>query len=491
MNHKSVLQIGFVTILAIVLSVFLKPVMASDANIQTHTDSPAYSQSKNLTMEEEAKRESTLQAVQRFSSSLEAVRRLYVDELPDDQLLENAIEGMLSRLDPHSDYLTEKEYENLDILTSGEFTGVGIEVTMENGMIRVVSPIDDTPAYKAGIKAGDMIVRINKKPVKGMTLTDAVNMIRGKAGTPVAFTVLRKGEGKPLEVKMNRNVIHLVSVKNKIIEDHYGYIRISSFQMGTPDALYDAVEKIKASSKGPLRGVVLDLRNNPGGVLPAAVDVADVFLDVNKLGHEQNVVTTKGRIADMRFEGKATTKDRLEGIPVVALINVGSASASEIVAAALQDHGRAVIMGEKSFGKGSVQTILPLPDNKTGLKLTTARFYTPAGKPIQGEGVTPDITIQHLQIPKDTKADNNALNIREDQLVRSLASEVKSVPEEDQDKKLLEQYSDAVKTDEKDLLHSDYQLHEAINLLKGLYALQKNDTPTGYTAQAPKKANKS
>lgn len=459
--------------------------IANGAVLQTQTNSPHYSQARVLTPEEQEKQDKSMQAVQRFSSSLEAVRQLYVDEVSDEKLLENAIEGMLFRLDPHSDYLTEKEYENMDILTSGEFTGVGVEVTMENGYIRVVSPIDDTPAYKAGIKAGDMIVRINTKPVKGMSLSEAVQDIRGKAGTSIVFTVLRKGSAKPMEVTVKREVIHLVSVKSKIIDDHFGYIRISSFQIGTPDALYEAIAKIKKEAKGPLRGVVLDLRNNPGGVLPASVDVADAFLEVNDLGYEQNVVTTKGRVPEMKFEGKATTPDRLAGIPVVALINVGSASASEIVAAALQDHGRAVIMGEKSFGKGSVQTILPLPDQKTGLKLTTARFYTPSGKPIQAEGVTPDIKVKDVKVPAE-EDHSGSLDIHERDLARSLKSEVNNIPEAQDDQKLLDAYGKADQKARQDLVHTDYQLHEAINLLKGLYALSKNAKTPGYNAQAHK-----
>lgn len=427
----------------------------------------------------------TLEALNRFSGSLEVVKQLYVDELTDKKILDKAIAGLLSKLDPHSEYLDEKAYESLNIATDGNFTGVGIEVTMEHGVLKVVSPIDDTPAHKAGMEPGDLIIRVDGKPIKGLNISEIVGKIRGKIGTDVRFTVIRKGNAKPLQVRITRDKIHLVSVKEKILDDHFGYIRLSSFQMNTTQELHKAIDSIKEKANGQLRGIVLDMRNNPGGVLPISVEVADAFLDANNIGHDQKVVSTKGRVAEMQFEGKAVTRDRTEGVPIVALINIGSASASEIVAAALQDHGRAVIMGQRSFGKGSVQTVMPLADQKTAIKLTTARFYTPAGRAIQHDGVTPDIKIEKLHVTKSKASSLDSLSLREANLNHSLTISQKSKADEEQDDQAL---IAKIKEDkgEQPLAQKDYELNQALNLLKGLYALQKHAIPKAVLQQAKK-----
>ncbi|MFI3221281.1 MAG: S41 family peptidase, partial [Methylococcales bacterium] len=305
-----------------------------------------------------------------FTEIFGRIKKDYVEPVSDKKLLEDAVKGMLSGLDPHSAYLDPEEYQELKEGTSGQFGGLGIEVTMENGFIKVVSPIDDTPAQKAGIKAGDLIIKLDDKPVKGMTLAEAVKHMRGAAGSKILLFVVREGADAPLKITITRDIIKVKSVKNRILEKDYGYVRISSFQSGTGEALKEALAKLKKDNKAPLKGLVLDLRNNPGGVLNAAVEVSDAFM---KSGL---IVYTEGRIANSQMRFSAAPDDLIDGAPMVVLINAGSASASEIVAGALQDSKRAIIMGEKSFGKGSVQTILPT-NTGSAIKLTTARYFTP------------------------------------------------------------------------------------------------------------------
>lgn len=429
--------------------------------------------------EQQAQSPETQHAVKRFSHSLDAIRQLYVEKMADHKMLENAIRGMLEKLDPHSAYLDEKAYKNLQIATDGEFSGLGIEVVMKKDAIYVVTPMDGTPAKKAGIESGDYIIRIDGHAVSGMTLTEAVNMMRGKRGTSVNLVIARKGEKKPLHMDIVRNSITVDSVKTKVIDGNYGYIRISSFQAETGDKLHVALAKLKDETNGKLKGVVLDLRNNPGGVLQAAVDVADVFLDVNKVGFEKNVVYTKGRMKRNRFEGKVTTKDHLNGIPVVALVNNGSASAAEIVAAALKDHNRAILMGTKTFGKGSVQTVVPLFDDKTAIKLTTARYYTPNGSAIQAIGVSPDVLVEKVKIAEKLGDDDNAYRVSEASLHGRLDAEkaIKSEKSKSAGKSDSE-LSDKVlgkkqKEEEKPLIQKDYQLHQAVVMLKGLASLSE------------------
>jgi carboxyl-terminal processing protease len=319
---------------------------------------------------------------------------------------------------------------------------------MEDGFVKVITPIDDTPAYKAGVKAGDLIIEINKKSVKGQSLNQAVDQMRGKIGSPILLTIARKGETGPLEIKIIRAKIVVKSVKYELIDNNYGYIRISSFQNKTGNNLYDAISNLKKEAKGNIKGFVLDMRNNPGGVLGAAVDVSDAFIKGKK-----KLVFTKGKTANAIYEFNSNNTDLAEGKPIVVLINGGSASASEIVAGALQDHNRAVIMGTQSFGKGSVQTILPIT-SKTAVKITTARYYTPNGRSIQAKGITPDIIVKDLEL--STLNENKM--IKESDLKGHL---------ENTDKKNAEEILQI----QSKKLENDYQLSEAINLLKGLHII--------------------
>ncbi|EAR20806.1 S41 family peptidase [Nitrococcus mobilis] len=388
-----------------------------------------------------------------FTEVLVRVKQDYVESVRDETLLENAVRGMLSGLDPHSAYLDKKEYKDLQVGTRGEFGGLGIEVGMENGFVKVVAPIDDTPAARAGIQAGDLIIRIDGKPVKGMTLGDAVSVMRGKPGTTIKLTVVRESENKPFDVTIKRAVIKVDSVKSRILEPSYAYLRITQFQSHTGEDVADALDDLKQQSDGKLQGLVLDLRNNPGGVLNAAVEVADAFLTKGR------IVYTKGRIdsADMSFS--ATPNDFIAGAPMVVLVNGGSASASEIVAGALQDHKRAVIMGSKTFGKGSVQTILPLRDG-AAIKLTTARYYTPNGRSIQAEGIVPDVALAHLKLTK--AGDSGVGMLTEADLSRHLLNGQNTNSKQEI----------GTTSDEKNLASQDYALSEALNLLKGLTILK-------------------
>ena len=404
-----------------------------------------------------------------FGTSFEAVRQLYVDKVDNQKIIENSIQGMLSNLDPHSAYLTKKDLKNLEMMTKGQFTGLGIEVTMEHGIIRVVTPIDGSPAQKAGIKAGDLIVRIDGTPVKGMTLSQAVMKMRGKKNTKIELTILRKSANQPLEVTVTRDEIKMASVRGKILDKHYGYIRIASFQKNTGKDVAKAVKKLEKQTNHGLQGIILDLRNNPGGVLQSSVEVADVFLDANKLSYGKKVVYTKGRIKKMHYEGKAKTADMTKGVPIVVLINMGSASAAEIVAGALQDHKRAVIMGVQSFGKGSVQTVFPLDDGEQGaIKLTTARYYTPAGRSIQAKGIKPDIEVQALKIPDSVKP-TEIFSVREASLSKHLEKEKsKAVVKQDDTALLKELKTGAKSAENQPLIYRDYQVYQALTLLKGL-----------------------
>ncbi len=322
-----------------------------------------------------------------FAEVFGRIKSDYVDAVEDRALLKGAIRGMLSWLDPHSAYLDGEEYQDLQVGTSGEFGGLGIEVGLEDGLIKIIAPIDDTPAQRAGLQAGDLIVRIDNRPVKGMGLEEAVKLMRGKVGTPIELSILRAGTDQPFKVELVRDVIHVQSVKSRLLAPGFGYVRISNFQSRTTEDLLDALASLKAENDGDLKGLVLDLRNNPGGVLNSAVAISDAFLA------EGLIVYTKGRVADSALEFKAGPDDVLGGAPLVILVNGGSASASEIVAGALQDHRRAIIMGSQTFGKGSVQTIIPI-DDASALKLTTALYYTPAGRSIQAEGIIPDIPLE-------------------------------------------------------------------------------------------------
>lgn len=382
-----------------------------------------------------------------FSEVFGQIKASYVEEISDHDLLENAIKGMLTGLDPHSTYLDTKDFKELREGTRGEFGGLGIEVGMEDGFVKVIAPIDDTPASKAGVQAGDLVIRLDEKPVKGMTLSDAVKVMRGKPGDDILLTIIREGEERPLKITITRAIIKVVSVKHRILEPGYGYVRIASFQTRTGVNLRDAISELKKESESKqLKGLVLDLRNNPGGLLDAAVSVSDAFIESGL------IVYTEGRIENSKMSFKAGPDDLLKGAPIVVLINGGSASASEIVAGAMQDHKRAVIMGQQSFGKGSVQTVLE--NNKGGaIKLTTARYFTPSGRSIQAEGITPDVTLSKVKLEK---LDDDFVALKERDLTKHLSN---PGGEEVEDKK-----------EEKDISR-DYPLNEALNLLKGINIL--------------------
>lgn len=403
-----------------------------------------------------------LEGLRAFTDAYARIKNDYVEEVDDKELLENAIRGMLTGLDPHSSYLNAEEFKDLQIGTSGEFGGLGIEVGMESGFVKVISPIDDTPAERAGVQAGDLIIRLDDKPVKGMTLNDAVKIMRGKPGTVLTLTIIREGEEKPLKLPLTRAVIQVKSVKSRMLDERFGYVRITQFQSHTAEALTKAVEELKKESGGSLTGLVLDLRNNPGGVLGASVDVSDAFLNSGLL------VYTEGRVQDSRLRFSAKPGDVIDGAPMVVLINGGSASASEIVSGALQDHQRAIIMGTKSFGKGSVQTIMPARGG-SAVKLTTARYFTPKGRSIQAEGITPDIVVERAKLSRGKKGAVSSL--KEKDLARHLTN---GEAEKAKKKKNSKKDSQAKDDDKKiDLAQDDYQLFEALNLLKGLSIAQR------------------
>jgi len=418
--------------------------------------------------EENNEKESRLpiQDVQRFTTAISQIKNYYVDEVQDKELFEDAIRGMLEGLDPHSAYLDDQDFKDLKASTKGEFSGLGIEVTMESGYIKVISPIDDTPAYRAGVQAGDMIVRIDTKAVKGLSLREAVNLMRGKRGSQIKLVVLRKGEQKPLKFTITRDIIQVKSVKGRLIDNHYAYVRISHFQSPTASDMNKLLKKLGKEAKGDLKGLILDLRNNPGGLLDSAIQVSDAFIHNDKKGDEEKIVYTKGRLPGSEFTANATPGDILKKSPIVVLINEGSASGSEIVAGALQDNNRAILMGTKTFGKGSVQTVLPL-DGDRGIKLTTALYYTPAGRSIQAKGIVPDIEIKHIKLPETKVEEDNLAFITEADLANHLANG-NGKEEKKTDKK------DDKKTDkdDKNLAYTDYQLYQALTLLKGLAIVQ-------------------
>lgn len=398
-----------------------------------------------------------LKDLRAFVEILERVKSDYVEPVSDDKLLENAVRGMLAGLDPHSSYLDKDEFKDMNTTTTGKFGGLGIEVQMKDGLVFVVSPIDDTPAAKAGIQSGDYIVKINEDTVRGLSLKEAVDKMRGDPGTKISLTVLRQNAEKPLTFDMKRDTINVASAKGRVLEPGYGYLRISQFTATTGKLMLDELKKIKKD--GELRGLVLDLRNNPGGVLNAAVDVSDAFIDKGQ------VVSIKGRDADSNRTFNATSGDELSGRPIVVLVNGGSASAAEIVAGALQDTRRAVIVGSKTFGKGSVQTILPLA-NDSAIKITTARYYTPSGRSIQAEGIEPDITFQPVKISKADGDPFEGIREKEDDLKGRLdnPNDAKDAAKKAEAKAA----ADKIAADEQTLAETDYQLYEALNLLKGL-----------------------
>ena len=388
-----------------------------------------------------------IEEIRRLNHAFETIKKLYVDEKSSDNLMNAAIKGMISSLDPHSAYLEPKALTNLNVSAQGKFGGLGIEVVMENGFVKVVAPLDDTPADKSNIKAGDVIIKLDERSVKGMTLTEAVDIMRGEPGSDINLTIVREGENAPLVKKLTRAIIQLTSVRSRKLDDDILYVRISHFQEPTAREMIKKIEK--SQKEGSVKGLILDLRNNPGGVLSGAVNVSGAFLDGS------TVVSTIGRSGSSNEVLLASKGDVIPQIPIVVLINEGSASASEIVAGALQDHKRGMIVGRKSFGKGSVQTIINLSDNY-GMKLTTARYYTPNGRSIQAEGIKPDIDIPLIKV---TQLNENANRIQEKDLQGHLKSEGTTKTEKTAEPK---------KADEKTLITRDYELQQALNVIKTL-----------------------
>ncbi len=396
-----------------------------------------------------------------FTKVFDHIRRGYVEEISDKELLRYAIKGMLSELDPHSNYLDATSFDDLQMNTTGEFGGLGIEVGMENGFVKVISPIDDTPASRAGVEAGDIIIKLGDKPVKGLTLNEAVELMRGPKGSDLILTIVREGREQPFELTLTRDTIKVKSVRSRLIEPGYGYLRIAQFQVGTGADVREAVQQLQADSA--LKGLIIDLRNNPGGVLQASVEVADTFLN------EGLIVYTEGRIKDADVRYSATEGDELNGLPIVVLINDGSASASEIVAGALQDQHRAVLVGTDSFGKGSVQTVIPISENRA-IKLTTALYFTPSGRSIQAQGITPDIVVERARVT----AVKSRSGITEADLKGHLDNGSGGA------ERNAKQRAQEVSTQ---LLEDDNQMFEALNLLKALHLFGKADAGKVYVDQ--------
>lgn len=382
-----------------------------------------------------------------FAEIFGKIKSDYVEDIDDSQLLNDAIKGMLDGLDPHTVYLDPDSFREMNIDTHGEFGGLGLEVTMENGVIRIVAPIDDTPAHKAGLKSGDLIISMDGVQVKGLSLGESVSLMRGKPGSEIVLTIVRKDRPEPFEVTLKRAIIQLESVRAELLETGFGYVRVIQFQTGTATSLRQQLARLAREAGTALKGLVLDLRDNPGGVLDGAIQVSDTFL------RDGLIVSTRGRAEDSEVTFSASPKDYLNDAPLVVLVNGGSASASEIVAGALQDHGRALILGTTTFGKGSVQTILPML-NGAALKLTTARYYTPNDRSIQATGITPDVVSQPAE--SSQTPDGDASRLRESDLAGHLENEL----EKDQNA--------TVDTKTDPLLFSDLQVREALNILKGM-----------------------
>jgi len=405
-----------------------------------------------------------------FGDVFERVREQYVDELTDEELVETAINGMLVSLDPHSAYLDEDDFAEMQVQTRGEFGGLGIEVTMENGLVKVVSPIDETPAYLAGVQAGDYITHLDDEPIVGLTLSEAVDKMRGKVGTAIKLTIRREGTAEPIDISIVRDIIKIKSVRHEVKEDSVGYIRITTFNQNTDTGLKKAIEDIKGKTGDKLLGYVLDLRNNPGGLLDQAIAVSDAFLDKGE------IVSTRGRHEYDTKRDNSTPGDIADGKPVVVLINGGSASASEIVAGALQDHRRAIVLGTQSFGKGSVQTVIPLPGHGA-MRLTTARYYTPSGRSIQAKGIEPDITVEAAKIEQLA-----GQRLRESDLRGALANpddetKAKTTPapaadaKKPAEEKPTGEEGAAAAPEEGEA--GDYQLSRAIDLIRGVSLYEK------------------
>lgn len=403
-----------------------------------------------------------------FTDVMTIVKKSYVEEVDSKKLIYGAINGMLAALDPHSSFMTPDTFKDLKVETKGAFGGLGIEISMKDGILIVISPIEDTPAQRAGIKAGDQILKIDDRFTKDLAITESVKRMRGAKGSKVVLTIMRDGFDRPKEFTLIRDIIQVKSVKSRMLENGYGYVRIAQFQERTDEDMAKALKNLVEENKGKqLSGLVLDLRNDPGGLLDQAVRVSDHFVNDGKL-----IVYTEGRDKDSRMQFNASARTKEPGYPIVVLINSGSASASEIVAGALQDHQRAIVMGTQSFGKGSVQTIIPLND-ESGLRLTTARYYTPKGRSIQAKGITPDIVVEQLELPKQAPR-RESMFIREKDLENHFEN-TDDTKKTDGKKDAAQETAKDVADDKKhvDPLKSDYQLVRALDLLKGWEILQK------------------
>ena len=402
---------------------------------------------------EELKARLPLNALRNFAEAFNRVSSAYVEEIDDRVLLENAIKGMLSQLDPHSVYLDKTALTNLEEITTGNYGGLGIEVTLDDGFVKVIAPMDGTPAERADIEAGDLIIQLDDKPVRGLSLSEAIDIMRGEPGSEIKLLIIREGQSTPNEIVLAREVINVPSVTSRLLDSGYGYLRIAQFQSGTGrEAL---VEINNLNKEKNLRGLVIDLRDNPGGVLQSAVEVADIFID------EGAIVYTEGRLANAQLRFNATTGDNTEGIPIALLVNQGTASASEIVAGALQDHRRAIIMGTTTFGKGSVQTVLPLNNDKA-IKLTTARYFTPKGRSIQAAGIEPDIWVDQSTITPSNRPNRRPVE--------------KNLPKHLESSNNKEDLSYPQVNRSKESAIQDYQLNEALILLKGINILYREST---------------
>ena len=444
----------FLTLLMVTTVFFNSAAFAQSEEKRTAGEIPGASE------EEKQKNEDTYRQLNLFGDVFERVRAQYVEPMEDEELIENAVQGMLSSLDPHSSYLDADDYKDMQVQTRGEFGGLGIEVTMDNGFVKVVSPIDETPAFEAGVQAGDYITHLDGEPVLGLTLSEAVDKMRGKVGTPLKLTIVREGVDEALEIDIVRDVIKIQSVKSRIEQDDIGYLRITTFNQNSMPGLEKAIKELKQEGGDKIIGYVLDLRNNPGGLLDQAISVSDAFLDKGE------IVSTRGRNENDTKRDNATPGDLLDGKPMVILINGGSASASEIVAGALQDHRRGIVIGTQSFGKGSVQTIIPLPGHGA-MRLTTARYYTPSGRSIQAEGIEPDIIVEQAKLEqlggvKRTREGDLRGALNNDSKVKKEKKE----KEADSSKETKANTNDAEADKVEDPV--DYQLDRGIDLLRGV-----------------------
>jgi carboxyl-terminal processing protease len=414
------------------------------------------------------------ESLQRLTMIVTNIKRYYYRKIDVSALLDSAIRGMLAGLDPHSEYLGSEDLKELTMETSGKFGGVGILMVPDNGVIKVITPVDDTPAYRAGIKAGDYIIQINNKLVHDMTPSEYISMMRGPKGSKLNLTILRKNESKPRVISLRREIIKTKSVKDTLLEPGYGYIRIAVFQESTEKDMVKTIKKLQKLSKGNLQGLILDMRSNPGGLLDSAVDVANAFLDATKLKNNKLIVYTKSQDEENQITATATAGELLPNVALVVLINEGSASAAEIVAGALQDHKRAIIVGTRSFGKGSVQTVLPMNQN-SAIKLTTALYFTPLGRSIQAKGIEPDIDVEDIQVPRNQRAQSLP---RVDE--STLIDHIQNI-DSDNDNIYGEQnlaVQQKQSKSELELIYKDYQLYEALHTLKTLNVM-KNKSSQG------------